>query len=267
MTLAPRVEIYTNLACEAYLPDHAHHTHHPSNPNGTYVEVRPLPPPSIYSTSLTSTQDIFAPFTWSTLSKGVKHHELPDDEDETIGELPKQRCFKDPVVQQAAAKLQMAVILTMGILSAATTGWWGSVGDRIGRTKVLALSLTGYLFTSVFRDNIGQRQEANGTGNQRLHVHCDGHVRESLGAVGRSPTTHPWSRCRRSTRRLVSTYRRIHRRRLLIVWHHNLIGQQRPQPSTHTSRISHLTARALIVSAPSRAYYSLVSRADPLSGA
>lgn len=167
MTLAPRVEIYTNLACEAYLPDHAHHTHHPSNPNSTYVEVLPLTPPSFYSASWTSPEDLFSPnsFTWSTFSKGDKHHEIPDGEDEAIGELPKQRCFKDPVVQQAAAKLQMTVILTMGVLSAATTGWWGSVGDRIGRTKILALSLMGYLFTSVSCDDLGKARQADNSGH------------------------------------------------------------------------------------------------------
>ncbi|KAG8905192.1 hypothetical protein FRB99_000557 [Tulasnella sp. 403] len=71
------------------------------------------------------------------------------NEDEAIARLPKQDCFTDPDVQRKAAQLQTAVILTMGILSALTTGWWGAVGDRVGRTKVMALSLAGYLFTDV----------------------------------------------------------------------------------------------------------------------
>ncbi|KAG8973857.1 hypothetical protein FRC05_008077 [Tulasnella sp. 425] len=35
----------------------------------------------------------------------------------------------------------------MGTLSALTTGWWGGISDRFGRTKVMAVGLVGYLFT------------------------------------------------------------------------------------------------------------------------
>ena len=35
--------------------------------------------------------------------------------------------------------------LTMGILSAFTTGYWGQTSDRVGRSKVMALVEVGLL--------------------------------------------------------------------------------------------------------------------------
>jgi nitrate/nitrite transporter NarK len=35
--------------------------------------------------------------------------------------------------------------LTMGILAALTTGYWGQMSDRIGRTKIMAIMETGLL--------------------------------------------------------------------------------------------------------------------------
>lgn len=39
----------------------------------------------------------------------------------------KKFCAKEPRVQAAVAQLNMALMLTLGILSCMTTGWWGSV--------------------------------------------------------------------------------------------------------------------------------------------
>jgi nitrate/nitrite transporter NarK len=33
--------------------------------------------------------------------------------------------------------------LCMGILSAMTTGFWGAVSDRLGRTKVMSIAVLG----------------------------------------------------------------------------------------------------------------------------
>ncbi|CAO1616987.1 unnamed protein product [Jaminaea pallidilutea] len=54
-------------------------------------------------------------------------------------------CHKNPDVISGSADVQMKVIITMGILSAVTTGWWGGLSDRRGRTKVLALAVSGLL--------------------------------------------------------------------------------------------------------------------------
>jgi hypothetical protein len=88
------------------------------------------------------------------------------DEDEEIrpGEIDPRLCKKDPKTQAAAAKLTMgecardaetggplahsqpsAMTLSMGMLSAMTTGYWGSLSDRYGRTKVMAVALCGLI--------------------------------------------------------------------------------------------------------------------------
>lgn len=94
-------------------------------------------------------------------------HSRPDigregsrDEEPRPGEIDPRLCKKDPRVQAAAAKLMMSecsvkidltmlmdravMTLCMGILSALTTGFWGAVSDRLGRTSVLAISLLGF---------------------------------------------------------------------------------------------------------------------------
>lgn len=79
-------------------------------------------------------------------------------------EIDPQLCKKDPKVQAAAAKLTMsefslrcpsdvkreidsnilpALTLTMGFLSALTTGFWGGTSDKWGRTKVMAVVEVG----------------------------------------------------------------------------------------------------------------------------
>ncbi|KAG9049363.1 hypothetical protein FS837_010577 [Tulasnella sp. UAMH 9824] len=68
-------------------------------------------------------------------------------EDKVISRGPSKACLTDPTVQQYAARLQTVVILIMGTLSALTTGWWGGISDRFGRTRVMAVGLIGYLFT------------------------------------------------------------------------------------------------------------------------
>jgi MFS family permease len=45
-----------------------------------------------------------------------------------------------------------AMTLCMGILSALSTGFWGAVSDRMGRTLVMAVTLVGFATRSVPRD-------------------------------------------------------------------------------------------------------------------
>lgn len=155
MTLAPRVEVYTHLACQAYHHDLRSHRHpHSSGINSTQTFLA-TSTPTAHSTVLFP---LIFPQHVHTLNHAKKQPSEPgengttrpaDDEDPVIARQPEKECFTNPTVQQYAARLQTAVILVMGILSALTTGWWTTVSDRIGRTKVMALSLFGYLFTLV----------------------------------------------------------------------------------------------------------------------
>ncbi|KZT09657.1 MFS general substrate transporter [Laetiporus sulphureus 93-53] len=93
-TMAPRVEIYIQLVCDAYRPD-------------------------------TTVGQMF-----SLAAKDGDRWEL---------------CSSDPVVQAAVAKLAMAMTTSMGVLGCLTTGWWGSLSDRYGRTRVMTVAIIGLL--------------------------------------------------------------------------------------------------------------------------
>ncbi|KAF9819793.1 hypothetical protein IEO21_01884 [Rhodonia placenta] len=106
-TMAPRIEIYTRLVCDAYRPE--------------YTVGRGkdrLPNPDV----------VFSP----SVILDDKTYEL---------------CVADPVVQKAVAKLSLAMITTMGVLGCLTTGWWGSLSDRFGRMKVMGFAAFGILIT------------------------------------------------------------------------------------------------------------------------
>ncbi|TYJ58953.1 hypothetical protein B9479_000389 [Cryptococcus floricola] len=68
-----------------------------------------------------------------------------DKEGQHYQEIDPSLCKKNPKVQATAAKLTMIMTLTMGILSALTTGFWGQTSDRLGRTKVMAVVELGLL--------------------------------------------------------------------------------------------------------------------------
>ena len=123
MTLAPRVEVFTQLACDAvYGP--------PSDYNHTNFNVD-LSQPSFNST---------IPFPRANV--------LANSPDE-IMYPPSRKCLSDPAVQAGAARLQTIMMTTMGTLSAITTGWWGRFGERHGRLRVLAFSTIGMMLTYV----------------------------------------------------------------------------------------------------------------------
>ena len=139
MTLAPRVEVYTQIACRALYES--------SNPP-------PINVPSESSPLHIST----TPYT-----SGVVHVRFQDNPVKTY-----DRCSADPRVQARAARIQacmslaslltvlnlirlppLAVKTTESILSAATTGWLSHLSDRFGRKNILVLSMFGALFMSV----------------------------------------------------------------------------------------------------------------------
>ncbi|KAJ7158716.1 hypothetical protein C8R46DRAFT_1165058 [Mycena filopes] len=111
MTLAPRIEVFTQLSCTRL--------HHSYN-HTTWIEA------ASSRTSLAT--------------------ETGDDDPR---ELPSARCMSDPAVQAGAARIQTMFTTTMGLLSALTTGWWGRFGERHGRTRVLAFTTLGLLLTDL----------------------------------------------------------------------------------------------------------------------
>jgi hypothetical protein len=128
MTTAPRVQVYTQLACNAvYPPDHSNYMPHlslPFAPASEHATITPIPihfPHSSHSTETTNSED--------------------------PRQVLSERCFSDPAVQAGAARLQTIMATTMGLLSVCTTAWWGHYGQKHGRTKVLAASTLGTVFT------------------------------------------------------------------------------------------------------------------------
>lgn len=131
MTTAPRVQVYTQLACNAVYgkppPDHSN-----------YILSPHLSLP-------------FVPATEHAIVTPVHFPRSSHSTESTNSEEPRQvlseRCFSDPAVQAGAARLQTIMATTMGLLSVCTTAWWGHYGQKHGRTKVLAASTLGSLFT------------------------------------------------------------------------------------------------------------------------
>ncbi|KAK0469666.1 major facilitator superfamily domain-containing protein [Desarmillaria tabescens] len=139
MTTAPRVEVFTQLACSRL---------HPHPFNHTLVEI-----PSVSSDhliSISSSVDPLGPNLSPSYLTQVTHFDYNTNvTDDDPRDLPSPQCLSDPAVQAAAARLQTIMITTMGLLSALTTGWWGHFGERHGRTKVLAIATSGLFFTDL----------------------------------------------------------------------------------------------------------------------
>ena len=150
MTLAPRLEVYTQLACNNLYGGHEwNHTRHTTSKFSSditnihlYSSIDPLGPhfqpyslfPELGTTFVSNSSDPL-----------VVYDVTADTEDPR--RIPSPRCVSDPEVQASAARLQTMMTTTMGLLSALTTGWWGHFSERHGRTKVLALATLGLFLT------------------------------------------------------------------------------------------------------------------------
>lgn len=183
MTLAPRVEVFTQLSCHRVYGIH----HHPNPSNGFASMLMPAELPTSRKGALNASSldsPILGAPTLAPLSTlGLTHH-APEadpvlqlgivdggsifggdnDDDDTVDpndstsdprNIPSRRCVEDPDVQAGAARLQMIMTTTMGLLSALTTGWWGHFGERHGRTRVLAISTFGLFLTCVSSLDLG----------------------------------------------------------------------------------------------------------------
>ncbi|KAI0683398.1 major facilitator superfamily domain-containing protein [Cytidiella melzeri] len=157
MTLAPRVQVFTQLSCnELYGHDVYDHTSH-SGINTTTLYTSP----HSSHTLLYSTLDPFGPhYGRQSLDPVFSSSDnifpsdfssiVPREEDGVDPRLVvTNRCLSDPRVQSGAARLQTTVTTTMGALSALTTGCWGQFGEQYGRTRVLAAATLGLFLTDL----------------------------------------------------------------------------------------------------------------------
>ncbi|TFK75207.1 MFS general substrate transporter [Pluteus cervinus] len=149
MTLAPRVEVYTQLSCYQ-LHGHLSYNHTFTRPQESSSHLDALYPPEPQSTqqlhhlSFVTKSPPPTPSDDTTEDDGDGGYDEGEDDPRR---LPSARCTADPAVQAGAAQLQTIMTVTMGILSALTAGWWGHFSEVHGRTKVLALSTFGLMIT------------------------------------------------------------------------------------------------------------------------
>lgn len=163
MTLAPRVEVFTQISCYRL---HGHHNYNHTLSHATstssvsldtltsfYSSLDPHGPhihPAHFAHENSIAHIYFVPPTSPPTNDTTgQTGDNDDDEVDDPRRLPSTRCLSDPAVQAGAARLQTIMTTTMGLLSALTTGWWGHFGERHGRTKVLAIATFGLFLTYV----------------------------------------------------------------------------------------------------------------------
>ncbi|EGN98789.1 hypothetical protein SERLA73DRAFT_160454 [Serpula lacrymans var. lacrymans S7.3] len=132
MTLASRVEVFTQLACNS-LHGHDH---------------------ELYNHTLHTHLSLLHPIHHSLDPAGphlipLHYTDIDDDPENDPRTIPSSKCVSDPAVQARAARTQTIMTTTMGALSALTTAWWGKFGERHGRTRVLAIATCGLFLTDL----------------------------------------------------------------------------------------------------------------------
>ncbi|KAH9838659.1 MFS general substrate transporter [Rhodofomes roseus] len=151
MTIGPRVEVFTQLSCNAI---YGHHSYNHTSENTNTIL------PTIYSRDPTHIESFIFALDGMSLASSILTHHRPitfvtqpdDDEDDDERDprtLPSKRCSQDAAVQKGAARLQTIMTFTAGVLSALTTGWWGHFGEMRGRTKVLSAATLGLFLTDL----------------------------------------------------------------------------------------------------------------------
>ncbi|KAL1742863.1 major facilitator superfamily domain-containing protein [Schizophyllum fasciatum] len=134
MTLAPRVQVFTQLSCNTIL--------HQDSSSLDSLALSAYP-------SVQNNTPSYAPLFPFDAHSPERVIFLDSSDVDVSSAAPRSFCTSDPRVQRGAARMQTTMMTTMGFLSALTTGWWGHFGERHGRTKVLALSLFGMLLTDI----------------------------------------------------------------------------------------------------------------------
>ncbi|CAE6510722.1 unnamed protein product [Rhizoctonia solani] len=121
-TIAPRQELYIRLVCNELRPEHIL-----------------LPPPALVGFGGDIPSDPQTPI--------YVPPPAPPNRPAINIPGPNKMCTSDPGVLAASAELQTVLTTSMGVLSCLTTGSWAQLSDRIGRTRVLAITAIGILFT------------------------------------------------------------------------------------------------------------------------
>ncbi|KAJ6516437.1 major facilitator superfamily-domain-containing protein [Mycena sanguinolenta] len=125
MTLSSRVEVFTQVSCtslerRSFVPTS-------SSPDAPFYYDAPQP-------------------SWisflSPLDNAALNHTDPNER--------ARQCKSNAAVQSGAARIQTLFSITSGLLSALTTGWWGHMGERFGRTKILAIATFGWFLSDSF---------------------------------------------------------------------------------------------------------------------
>uniref|UniRef100_A0A0W0EXW5 MFS general substrate transporter n=1 Tax=Moniliophthora roreri TaxID=221103 RepID=A0A0W0EXW5_MONRR len=143
MTLAPRVEVFTQLSCLAL---HHHAYNHTESPLVTLDSS--LDPQGPHLSPILIANTGIPPVT-PTDSSFNSLESNDNGEDDDPRKLPSPQCMSNAVVQAGAARLQTIMTTIMGLLSALSTGYWGHFSERHGRTRVLALSTLGLFLTDL----------------------------------------------------------------------------------------------------------------------
>ena len=144
MTIAPRVEVFTQLSCNAVF-GHPPHFNHSTEPHELWSSPRSL------NLITNTTGDRIQSTTYSAINNlqvGAGEDSDEDDTDDPM-RLPSKLCLTDPKVQSYAARLQTIMATTVGLCSVLSTGWWGHFGERHGRTRVLSATTFGLLLTDL----------------------------------------------------------------------------------------------------------------------
>ncbi|WVO13038.1 hypothetical protein L204_100647 [Cryptococcus depauperatus] len=139
MAAPPKSEIFIELACRANLPQIT---------NGDDGAVLAMAN-GIDSDNYRDKFKILDGFKHSAQDMVLVDRSSLDEEEADKEEIDIRLCKKNPKVQAVAAKLTMVLLMTMGILSALTSGFWGQASDRLGRTKVMASVMFGLLVAEV----------------------------------------------------------------------------------------------------------------------
>ena len=134
MTLASRLEVFTQLSCNSL---HGYQQDHIRSATSTFAS-------DILNVSLNDSIHLAPYFHPYTLFSD--HGNNTHSNDTQNPPIP-SACVSDPAVQAGAARLHAIMTTTMGILSAFTAGWWGSFSERHGRKKVLVLPPLGLFLT------------------------------------------------------------------------------------------------------------------------
>ncbi|SCV74651.1 BQ2448_7680 [Microbotryum intermedium] len=139
MTISPKVEIYYQLVCRNIGPEKSGVTLSPP-----LVELGQRVPRNRLAALSPNPDDRFRVHRFVERAMKPQHFEFTSSA--TSGDSWSKQCHKSVPVQQGVTSLvsyATSLSFIMGLLSALTTGYYGSLSDRRGRRPVLVLAMFG----------------------------------------------------------------------------------------------------------------------------